>query len=195
MSSVLTRSPVPTEKLQNRLELAKYFARLGFTKGAEIGVHQGQYSEILCQTIPNLHLLSVDSYPGRRQRHLEAAKPRLEPLNVDFILKSSMEAVKDVPDESLDFVFIDACHIYEFVRDDIREWSKKVRPGGIVSGHDYYESRRGLIGVIRAVDEYVGDHGHELKLTDWDRGNPVRDERQPSWYFFNGALQSSQRDT
>lgn len=180
------RSPVPAVKLKNRIELAKYFAEVGFNKGAEIGVSDGRYSEILCQTIPNLHLLSVDNYPTRRKSSLAAAKARFEPLNVDFVLKSSMEAVKNVPDESLDFVFIDACHAYEFVRDDIREWTKKVRPDGIVSGHDYYESRTGTIGVIKAVDEYVSEHGYELKLTERDRGNPVRDDRQPCWYFFKG---------
>lgn len=184
MSSVLTRSPEPTKQLRNRLELAKYFAELGFTKGAEIGVFEGRYSEVLCQNIPKLDLLLVDNYPRRPQSLLATARARLTPYNTTFVQKSSMKAVKDVTDASLDFVFIDADHSYDAVRDDILEWSKKVRPGGIVSGHDYYENSRGLLGVVRAVDEYVNEHGYELKLTAWDRHNPVKDDRQPSWYFF-----------
>lgn len=173
--------------MKNRIELAEYFAELSFTKGAEIGVYDGRYSEILCQTIPNLELLAVDSYSGRHKITIDTARARLEPFKATLVTKSSMEVVKDIPDESLDFVFIDADHTYEYVRDDIREWSNKVRPGGIVSGHDYYVTRLGNRGVVDAVDEYVKERGYELKLTDWAR-NVAKDDRQPSWYFFKEAV-------
>jgi len=113
-----------------------------------------------------------------------------------------MDAVGDVADESLDFVFIDADHKYVSVCDDIREWSKKVRIGGIVSGHDYYKTRGENLGVINAVDEYVAEHGYTLHLTNMTqrsdtylpmdgRGNAINgkwdsltvDDRQPCWYF------------
>jgi len=29
----------------------------------------------------------------------------------------------------------------------------------------------------------VKEHGYELKLTEWDKENPIRDDRQPCWYF------------
>jgi hypothetical protein len=51
-----------------------------------------------------------------------------------------MDAVKDFKDESLDFAFIDGNHSFEYVINDIAEWSKKVRVGGIISGHDYWNS-------------------------------------------------------
>ena len=51
----------------------------------------------------------------------------------------------------VDFVFIDAEHTYEGVRDDIIAWSPKVRPGGIIAGHDYTPER--FPGVVAAVDE------------------------------------------
>ena len=35
-----------------------------------------------------------------------------------------------------DFVFIDGDHRYESVRRDIQAWLPKVRPGGIMGGHD-----------------------------------------------------------
>ena len=46
--------------ITDRIELAKHFASLGFTKGAEIGVADGRYSKILCETIPSLKLIGVD---------------------------------------------------------------------------------------------------------------------------------------
>jgi hypothetical protein len=53
-----------------------------------------------------------------------------------------MDAVKDFGDDSLDAVYIDGNHTLPFVINDIIEWSKKVKIGGIVSGHDYRKSKR-----------------------------------------------------
>ena len=196
------------KRMTNRIELAKLFARLGFTRGAEIGVCWGRYSEILCRTNPNLKLLAVDDWRrNRTHRSYAGTKRRLAKLNVTIDRRSSMDAVVDVADESLDFVFIAADHKYTSVCNDIQEWSKKVRIGGIVSGHDYYKTRGENLGVINAVDEYVAKHGYTLQLTNKIRrsdavyfpmdpwGNALgrgaltnwasltTDDRQPSWYF------------
>ncbi len=181
-------------KLKNRLELARYFAQLGFTSGAEIGVAEGRYSQVLCQNIPDLKLIAVDSWDnyrtirravGSSKTGEELTKERLLPFKAIIIKKTSMDAVKDITDESLDFVYIDADHSYQAIKDDIREWSKKVRKGGIVSGHDYYIfPNSGSKDVINAVDEYVKEHGLKLLTTDWDENYKRWDERQPSWYFF-----------
>lgn len=184
--------------MDNRIELAKHFATLGFTKGAEIGVCWGRYSEILCRHNPKLHLLAVDNWHKKLTwESYESAKVRLANLNVTIDRRSSMEAAVDVADESLDFVFIDANHEYTAVRDDIREWSKKVRIGGIVAGHDYYKTKSGNMGVINAVNEYVTEHDYTLLLTDkvhissGTAGMPpggswnqlTVDDRFPCWYF------------
>jgi predicted O-methyltransferase YrrM len=180
--------------MKNRLELIKHFGKLGFKVGAEIGVGDGRFSEIMCQNIPNLKLYAIDfwkpykdynDYKFRKTFHYLYATAKQKLANYDCVLikKYSMEAVKNFVDESLDFVFIDGNHRYDFVVDDIREWSKKVRIGGIVSGHDYYITRTHNVGVIKAVDEYTKEHKYNLKLTDWDKKNPCPDERQPSWYF------------
>ncbi len=172
--------------MKNRTELAKYFAELGFKRGAEIGVLCGIFSKRMLEIIPNLNLLCIDSWLGRKGGRVFPEAVKLLKLypRANIIRASSMDAAKDVPNGSLDFVFIDADHSYQAVKDDIREWSKKVRKGGIVSGHDYYVfPNSGNRGVIDAVDEYVKDHGYKLELTDWDKKNPERDERQPSWRF------------
>ena len=183
--------------MKNRIELAKYFAKLGFKSGAEIGVWDGRYSEILCQSIPELRLLAVDSWqasPNYRESKEEwrlvydTARSKLKSYGVSIIKKTSMSAAQNVLDESLDFVFIDADHRYEAVKKDIGEWSKKVKPSGIVAGHDYYVTRSGNDGVIKAVDEYTKRHGYSLNLTDWDHENSVEDDRQPCWYFFKRGM-------
>lgn len=48
-----------------------------------------------------------------------------------------------------DMIFLDASHAYEDVAADIEAWRSKVRPGGILCGHDYGT----WPGVKQAVDE------------------------------------------
>ena len=136
-----------------RDDLAKLFHELGFKVGVEIGVEQGLYSEVLCRSNPDLHLYCVDAwdaYKGYRD-HVGADKletfyqttaDRLADYHATLIRKYSMDAVQGFLDDSLDFVYIDANHELPWVMDDIYYWGQKVRPGGIISGHDYYRSKR-----------------------------------------------------
>ena len=49
----------------------------------------------------------------------------------------SWEYADRFDDESVDFIWIDASHIYPDVIRDIRNWYPKLRKGGIIAGHDY----------------------------------------------------------
>lgn len=129
-----------------RNDLAALFAELGFTRGVELGVEAAAYSEVLCKANPGLTLFGVDpwvGYPGYKEgdRNMEAnrlaAQARM--LAYDFIpiQKFSEEAVRDFDDESLDFVYIDANHDLLHVIQDITLWLPKIRPDGIIAGHDY----------------------------------------------------------
>lgn len=67
---------------------------------------------------------------------------------VDLRYKS-WEAAETFQDNDLDMVFIDADHSYESVIKDIDAWLPKVKVGGILAGHDYFNSNE----VKRAVNE------------------------------------------
>jgi len=141
---VSTKSPVRLTKI-NRTIVAQIFSELGFRQGAEIGVAEGNYSKVLFDNIPGLKLYGVDiwnNYPGYEEldnpeKLYTDAQERLKPYNCTLIRKYSMDAVKDFADSSLDFVFIDGGHDFKNVACDICEWAKKVKPGGIIFGHDY----------------------------------------------------------
>lgn len=177
-------------KLKNRIELARLFASSGYTKGAEIGVCDGIYSEKLMENIPGLVLYGIDpymeyhGYPKERieGKLLQAVNRLSKHPSYYLLISKSLEAAKTFPDGSLDFVFIDGAHDYESVKADIQAWYPKVRQGGIVSGHDYYQGKSGGMGVIQAVDEFVAEKGEELQTTEWDMEAYV-DDRQPDWYF------------
>lgn len=164
----------------DRTKLAEMFGKLGFKYGAEVGVRRGAYSELLCQTIPGLKLLCIDPWlkyktvprppsQERQDENYNITKEKLAPYDATLIRKMSMDAVKDVPDEALDFVYIDGHHDYEFVLEDITEWSKKVKKDGIVAGDDYTEEAQ---GVKQAVNEYMFENNITLFLM----GNRF-------WYF------------
>ena len=167
--------------------MPRLFRRLGFTKGAEIGVEIGSFSKRLCLDNPNLKLYAIDSWSAykvygfgksqnRQDSYYQRAKAKLEPYNCQIIKDFSMSAVNKFKDESLDFVFIDAAHDFEHVKEDIREWSKKVKRGGIVAGHDYYVFNSGNDGVVKAVDEWVGGNN----IRPWFIYNK---EKTPSWFY------------
>jgi predicted O-methyltransferase YrrM len=68
----------------------------------------------------------------------------------------SSEALKDFEDESLDFVYIDANHDFPNFTFDIHNWLKKIKKGGIMSGHDFaYFSYRKFNHVKRALIAYA----------------------------------------
>jgi predicted O-methyltransferase YrrM len=72
---------------------------------------------------------------------------------VKVIQEESIKAASMFGAGSLDFVFIDANHTYPHVKADSLAWLPKIRPGGMIAGHDYGEP----CGVKQAVDELFGD--------------------------------------
>lgn len=172
-------SPIRIPNMK-RSELALIFRALGFKRGAEIGVRKGDFSLVFCKRIPDLELLCVDIWDAYYHfsadsgaEHYEIAKERLGKYNATLIKKPGQVAALDVEDESLDFVYIDADHRFDYVMEDIITWSRKVRPGGIVSGHDYWRFRNG--GVVPAVDTYT----HEHRIYDWY----ITDEKHASFFW------------
>lgn len=170
-----------------RQDLAKAMGTLGFMRGVEVGVEQGLYSEVLCQSIPNLTLICVDAwkaYPGYREHvtqskldgFYEITKARLEPYHCSLWRMFSVQAASLIPDSSLDFVYLDANHTYEEISADLEAWAPKVRDGGIVAGHDYCRRKNMDFGVKEAVQEYVAEHGIDTLQI-------LRGDKSPTWMW------------
>jgi len=152
-----------------RKDLYVLFNKMGFKEGAEIGVLRGANAINMFKNIPGLKLYLIDTWNGRARHYYKKAARKLSLYKDNAIVmrKTSLEASFEIPDGSLDFVYIDADHSYGAVMLDIILWSPKVRAGGILSGHDY-----GLypkFGVKDAVDDYSRYHKLDLKLfsTSW----------------------------
>lgn len=172
------RGPMPIELRDfHRNDLAQLFAELGFKRGAEIGVAEGNYSEVLLKANPECELLLVDPWhhysdnpQGKsKERHEFAYNETLRKTesypNVNICPQLSMDAVRDVDDNSLDFCYVDAHHSYPYVMTDIIEWTKKVRSGGIVALDDIYrldEARWGA-GPMEAIYDYT----RAMRINPW----------------------------
>jgi methyltransferase family protein len=147
--------------------------------GAEIGVFRGDFSaEILRVVRPRqLHLIDPwkfetddiyrESWYGGEQGGGQA---RLDSIHDDVRRRfaaeiaagvvrihrsASAEASGEFADGSLDWVYIDGNHLYEFVREDLRLYAPKVKRGGLITGDDYGAGGWWKGGVKRAVDEFV----------------------------------------
>jgi len=185
----------------SRDELPVFFKEMCYNIGVEVGIWEGEYTEKFCKE--GIKMYGIDPWKARgRQSQVQQdarclrAIERLKPYDCEVIRKRSAQCVTDFKDESLDFVYIDGDHSYRFVVEDIREWSKKVRKGGIVSGHDYActdpqinslpQRYRKHEEVGRAVDEYVEANGIE-NFYILGRSKPLEEETKNdvmlSWFF------------
>lgn len=136
-----------------RNQLPELFTELGFKQGAEVGVMKGEYSQVILERAPGIHLFCVDpwrAYDGydmgdqaKMDTLFARAQKRLRPYAwKTYIREFSVEAAKKFADGSLDFVYIDAAHDFVNVVNDLNAWTPKVRKGGIIAGHDYV--KRGM---------------------------------------------------
>jgi predicted O-methyltransferase YrrM len=149
------------------------------TRGAEIGVFKGLFANRLLRNLPDIKVYyCVDPWlhSAEYKKTLRNTSGELKtPPNNSYrvflrntakwqhkrivLRMTSMEALEKVADNSLDWVFIDANHSYEHAKPDILGWSKKVKVGGLISGHDFFDVASGLrkvpFGVDRAVKELI----------------------------------------
>jgi len=165
--------------------LIDLFKRLNYRTGAEIGVFEGANSNNLCSQFEG-PIYVIDpwkhfpdgAYPEgditnpaqeKLDRRYEGVERLLSQHSHAIILrKESIEALVNVENGALDFVYIDANHTLPFIWCDIRGWWPKIKEGGILSGHDY-----GWRGIGTAVDAFAKEKGLNVylaanaPLTDW----------------------------
>lgn len=187
-----------------RDDLATMFAQLGFNIGAEIGVERGLYSDVLLQKNKRLVLSSVDAWTAYSEYRDHVTQEKLDGIMQEaavllskygdrslMIKGFSTDIVKQFADNSLDFVYIDGNHEFRHVVEDIAMWSKKVRAGGIVAGHDYikrkttHQKAEYLMHVIPAVHGYMD--AYQIKplfiLGSKEKQAGVIRDSPRSWFF------------
>ncbi|MAG49619.1 hypothetical protein CMO86_08210 [Candidatus Woesearchaeota archaeon] len=149
-------------EMHRKLWLDQLIKENDFKLGAELGVHEGVTHMYLLDRNPSLTMIGVDLYQGKQAKYWDVVSPKLMSAGVRsrFYKENTVAAAKNVTDDEIDFVFIDADHTYKGVKADILAWMPKVRKGGYVTGHDCDNKN-----IKKALVEIFGEGGYE---TAWD---------------------------
>jgi hypothetical protein len=149
--------------------------RFDLKVGAEVGVAFGGHAEAILEQTRVARLVGVDPYLHSPDYDdmLNLPQPdfdcmfwytigRLSRFGDRYmhVRSPSIEAVNCISGTA-DFVYIDANHSYEAVKQDILLWLPKIRPGGIVGGHDFAPE---FPGVRQAVQELCSQNDLEIHL-------------------------------
>jgi len=175
----------------NRSEIGDVLNHFGLVgNGIEIGVQKGEFSKEILSSWKGEKLYLVDCWQKQENyddiankddneqeenykqtlKNVEKYKKR-----VKVIKAFSKDAANSFEDGFFDFIYIDANHSYEAVKEDLNLWYPKLKDGGMFCGHDFLEGRF-----------YDSDFGVKSAVTEFARSL----NKEPyvcgctSWYFF-----------
>lgn len=83
----------------------------------------------------------------------------------------SYKAAAGFDDGCFDFVYVDGNHHYEFVLRDLEDFAAKLKPGGLLFGHDFFEdsfAREEHYGVVDAVGAFLKRSDFRFLLLTWE---------------------------
>jgi predicted O-methyltransferase YrrM len=130
---------------------------------AEVGCYAGESTKMFLESgkITLLYAIDIwedemDNFKKIQSSHdFSVVEKTFDESTKEFDVKKIKMCFSDALDSlpTLDFIYIDANHDYEFVKDDITNALKKIKNGGLIAGHDYDKESP---GVIKAVNEIFG---------------------------------------
>jgi hypothetical protein len=149
--------------------LSKIINQMGLRVGVELGVAAGRHSRYILENTGIDKLWSIDRWQHVSGYDDEMNLPQNEHDELylyvcsalsrfgarSSIIRSDTTLASTIfADKTLDFVYVDADHSYEGCKKDLLAWIPKIRPGGIISGHDLNWS-----SVNKAITEVIPQFG------------------------------------
>jgi hypothetical protein len=159
--------------MRTRLDLVSLF----HGTGCELGVAAGAFSKAILGNPQVGRLYAIDRWSDHHglQEHKAAAEVLAEAgAGRCVVLRASFHEVLPLfEDESLDFIYVDGyAHTGQEGGRTLWEWWPKLKPGGIMAGHDYCERYR---PTMDAVDQFVLAQNLQFSVT-------CGGETYPSWW-------------
>lgn len=173
-----------------RAFLLKYMAN--GQVGAEIGVWKGEFSEMVLKgrALSKYYLIDPWMFQNEYPRRLfggkvarsqpdmdgifEAVKRRLAAYPCEFLRKFSSDAAADIPDSSLDFVYIDGNHSFEYVLEDMEMYFKKLKVGGFMMLDDlFWKDESGSMSVKAAIAAFMSSAFSRASVVEIRNGQAV----------------------
>ena len=148
--------------------------------GCEVGVWKGDFSEEIVNIVRPSKLYLVDPwayqpefsgswYGGSVAKNQEdmdaihdAVASRFSACDSVVLVRKKTEDLSDqIADDTLDWVYVDGNHEYEFVLNDLRIFNRKVKSGGLICGDDYGRGKGAPI--TRAVSTFLEEGSCEMR--------------------------------
>ncbi|MEQ8714146.1 MAG: class I SAM-dependent methyltransferase [Cyclobacteriaceae bacterium] len=155
--------------VSSRLELLKLMPKEAIV--AELGVDKGAFSKEILETSKPRKLHLVDTWGSSRYNSSKMESVRVQfsdQLNegkVEIHHGLSTEVVSQFKDGYFDWVYIDTDHTYETTKRELERYASKLKPGGVIAGHDYVVGNwYGMFkyGVVEAVNEFCVKNDWEI---------------------------------
>lgn len=155
--------------LKDREEMLKRLPKNGVV--AEIGVNEGDFSEKILSVCTPGKLVLIDVWASKRYHGglFDKVKKRFEnqiqSQQLEIIRDLSFGGIAKCPDQYFDWVYLDTDHTYKTTRRELELLRPKMKPGGIIAGHDYILGNWNAgyrYGVMEAVREFCLKHNWEM---------------------------------
>ncbi len=197
----LLRAELTTDhRVSNRRFLAEMLPKRGV--GAEIGVFTGLFSAVLLDVARPAHAYFVDpwwkahgeTFPnwgsytdGGNLSTAVAHETAVHRINshahgatTEVLVEFSNSFLARIPDEHLDWVYIDSFHSYEGTVSELALLRLKMKPGAIVAGDDWWDDpKHRHHGVAKAISESVERGEYQMissfPATQWAIRVPSRE--------------------
>jgi hypothetical protein len=139
---------------------------------AEIGVDHGEFSELIIKTNSPQKLHLIDSWAEDTRYHSglksiveNRFKNEIDKDMINLNVGLSTTVLRDFPDAYFDWVYLDTDHSFQTTKAELAILKSKVKPGGIIAGHDYTIGNwvgGYRYGVIEAVNEFCVNENWEI---------------------------------
>jgi archaellum component FlaC len=144
----------------------------------ELGSYMGESSLIFAEEFPNGKIICIDSWEGGFDDSDSCSSDNYSEVENQFDIRQKMvgnitkiKGLSTSVEVECDLVYIDACHKYECVKNDINHWSSFTKK--IISGHDYcvddnfLKLHPHISGVKTAVNEMLGEPNNVFGDMSW----------------------------
>lgn len=153
--------------------------------GCELGVFEGEFSQILWDSNKFDELYLVDLFSGKASNFGKIYQDASvlynivkQKFNNNFGIKinqqDSVTFLKSIPSNYFDFIYIDTTHSYDTTVLELSEAYRCIKNNGYICGHDYTAVY--FAGVVDAVNEFCASRQTELNIVD-------QHEQYPSFYM------------
>lgn len=146
---------------------------------AEAGVAAGGFSQDILDIARPAELHLIDAWHSERYNDelMNGVKARFADAiaagQVVIHRGLSTDVVHTLPDGHFDVIYIDTAHTYDTTIEELRLFSRKLKPGGMLAGHDYVVGSLPtmmMYGVIAAVHRFCVEDGWKMKFLTVEQG-------------------------